>query len=354
MRSTKLCLTLVTAVLLFAGLAGAANAAGLAVELSAAKNWLGPHDDADVRVKITNNGARPVAIPRWNVPRATLDANLFEVTRDGQPVRYLGILAKRGAPGPGDFVTLKPGQSLRGRTELSKHYDLADGGEYVVSFRLDLLDGTLADELRDGAEIVDSNALTFWRDAPIRGAAIDWDRFAQAPEQLALSTTNCSSSQQSGVSSAFSSATTYAAGSLSYMNSKTYTTVGPRYTTWFGTSTSANFTTVKNHFVAIDDAFRTKPVVVDCGCTQNYYAYVYPTQPYKIYVCNAFWSAPNTGTDSRAGTLIHEMSHFNVVAATDDWAYGQTACKKLAKRASKAIDNADSHEYFSENTPVLN
>ncbi len=49
------------------------------------------------------------------------------------------------------------------------------------------------------------------------------------------------------------------------------------------------------------------------------------------------------------------MSHFNVVAGTDDWAYGQTACKSLATRApKKAIDNADSHEYFAENTPSLN
>ncbi|MEO8196116.1 MAG: M35 family metallo-endopeptidase [Thermoanaerobaculia bacterium] len=29
-----------------------------------------------------------------------------------------------------------------------------------------------------------------------------------------------------------------------------------------------------------------------------------------------------TGTDSKAGTLVHEMSHFNVVASTDDHAYG--------------------------------
>ncbi len=95
--------------------------------------------------------------------------------------------------------------------------------------------------------------------------------------------------------------------------------------------------------------------MVDCACTENYYAYVYPTQPYKIYVCNAFWSAPNTGTDSRAGTLVHEMSHFNVVAGTDDWAYGQTACRSLATRSpKKAIDNADSHEYFAENTPSQN
>lgn len=98
----------------------------------------------------------------------------------------------------------------------------------------------------------------------------------------------------------------------------------------------------------------TAAVRFNCTCTDSAYAYVYPTQPYTIYLCNAFWSAPSTGTDSKAGTLVHEMSHFNVVASTDDWAYGQTAAKSLARsNPSRAIDNADSHEYFAENTPAL-
>jgi peptidyl-Lys metalloendopeptidase len=48
------------------------------------------------------------------------------------------------------------------------------------------------------------------------------------------------------------------------------------------------------------------------------------------------------------------MSHFNVVASTNDWAYGQSAAASLAiSNPTKAIDNADSHEYFSENNPAL-
>ncbi|HEY0511470.1 MAG TPA: M35 family metallo-endopeptidase [Thermoanaerobaculia bacterium] len=39
---------------------------------------------------------------------------------------------------------------------------------------------------------------------------------------------------------------------------------------------------------------------------------VYANQPYKVHLCGAFWSAPATGTDSKAGTLIHEISHFTV------------------------------------------
>jgi peptidyl-Lys metalloendopeptidase len=57
---------------------------------------------------------------------------------------------------------------------------------------------------------------------------------------------------------------------------------------------------------------------------------------------------------SRGGTLIHEMSHFDVVAATDDIVYGQDGARALAdSNPDDAIKNADSHEYFSENTPFL-
>jgi peptidyl-Lys metalloendopeptidase len=81
---------------------------------------------------------------------------------------------------------------------------------------------------------------------------------------------------------------------------------------------------------------------------------VYPAQPYAIYVCKAFWTAPLTGTDSRGGTLLHELSHFDVVAATDDHVYGQQGAAELARTdPARAVNNADSHEYFGENTPPM-
>ena len=49
------------------------------------------------------------------------------------------------------------------------------------------------------------------------------------------------------------------------------------------------------------------------------------------------------------------MSHFDVVAGTDDVVYGQTGARSLAiSDPAKAITNADSHEYFAENNPAQN
>lgn len=56
----------------------------------------------------------------------------------------------------------------------------------------------------------------------------------------------------------------------------------------------------------------------------------------------------------KGGTLIHESSHFTANGGTEDYAYGQSACKELARiNSSAAINNADSHEYFAENSPSL-
>ena len=64
---------------------------------------------------------------------------------------------------------------------------------------------------------------------------------------------------------------------------------------------------------------------------------------------------PEHGTDSKAGTLVHEMSHFDIVAGTEDHVYGQAGAKSLAiSDPARAVDNADSHEYFAENTPNQN
>ena len=162
----------------------------------------------------------------------------------------------------------------------------------------------------------------------------------------------CTTTRQSQLVSARTKSKTYASNAENYLLANNQ---GQRYTEWFGVFTSTRYNTVKSNFTAISNAMDNANVLFDCTCTQtNVYAYVYPNQPYKIYLCGAFWSAPLTGTDSKAGTLIHEMSHFNVVAGTDDFAYGQTAARNLAiNNPNNAVQNADNHEYFAENTPPL-
>ncbi len=79
------------------------------------------------------------------------------------------------------------------------------------------------------------------------------------------------------------------------------------------------------------------------------FGYVYPSQDDKIYLGEEFCKSPVTGTDSKAGTLCHEMSHYDSVGKTKDHVYGTKGSLALAKKnPSKAIENADSFQYWCE------
>lgn len=328
----------------------AAAAHAVKARLDVDKTWLGPTDDLVARVTIINDTQETVLIPKWQVPGQILEADLFAVLQDSGRASYVGRLVKRPAPKASDFIRLAPGEAIQGQTELSRHYDLLDGGEYMIAFRMDLGEGQ-HNAVRRPSDEVYSQFVEVWRDAPVR-VKTDWSKINLVTGDATVTPIGCGASDN--VTNAINGATNYATNAKNYMQTHTASNVGPRYTTWFGNPTATYVSTVTNHFVKIEDAFLNKPITINCTCTASYYAYVYKNQPYTIHVCNAYRSAPTTGTDSKAGTLIHEMSHFTVVADTDDWAYGQTSCKKLANKPGKATDNADSHEYFAENTPAQN
>jgi peptidyl-Lys metalloendopeptidase len=319
-----------------------AVAGEIAVSLSTGSSALSARDDVQVTVTLTNISSHAVQLLKWNTPVDGIDDDLFTVTRDGTAVEYIGRHYKRAAPQAEDFLTLAPGESLTRTVSLAGFYDLSETGTYTLSY---------SEETHQGVSQFRSNSVSLRIEG--RPNILPEPQSEGVVSGFALSTANCTSTRASAISTAFNSAKTYATNSLSYL---TNTTPGntSRYKTWFGTYSSTNWNTAKSHFTSIKSAFDTKSVIVDCSCTSSAYAYVYPASPYRIYVCNAFWNAPNTGTDSKAGTLVHEMSHFNVVAGTDDNAYGQSACKSLAiSSPTRALDNADSHEYFAENTPSL-
>lgn len=333
---------------------------GVTVSITPEKSTLSKDDNILMKVTITNTSSTPQYILKWHTPFNGMEEALFEVKRDGVEVPYLGAHYKRLAPTAKDYFLLKPGASHTSKVELSALYDMSVTGDYSVRYRSTAF-GMFSADPQAGAAKTGAGEIDEIASAPVsmwinglheRGTVVGqpFELKQGTIGTMGLSYTNCTATQQSTISSAISAAKTMTNSSVNYLNSGLR---GTRYTKWFGTYDATRYATVKAHFAAIKDGFDNKAVVVDCSCTQSYYAYVYPTQPYKIYVCNAFWSAPMTGTDSKGGTLIHEMSHFNVIAATDDWAYGQSAAASLAtSNPAKAVDNADNHEYFGENTPA--
>jgi peptidyl-Lys metalloendopeptidase len=339
------------------GGASAVSAAGLELRLDApvAKDY----GSGKISYALTNTSGATLHVLRWQTPVGGMTGRLFEVTRNGEKVDYVGPMFKRAEPTAADYVELKAGETLATEIDLTAYYDMRAGGQFEVRYARDARDvvmevnATAKSGVSAGYLDFDRKGVaTIYVDAAV-DAFDDVDFKAGAGVRAATNSfVGCTTTRQNQIASARTGATSYANNSKSYLTAGTQ---GSRYTWWFGAYNSSRYTTARNHFNSIHSALSSQPFTFRCDCNDSAYAYVYPNQPYTVYLCNAFWSAPATGTDSKAGTIVHETSHFNVVAGTDDWAYGQSAAHSLAtSNPSRAVDNADSHEYFAENTPARN
>jgi peptidyl-Lys metalloendopeptidase len=314
-------------------------ARGLVSRVELVNDWLGKDDEVVVRWTLVNEGGSTLLVPPWQVPGDTLEANVFDVTREGLPVRYIGKLVKRAAPSQAELVPIAPGETLSATFPLSRYYQMEHAGEYAILHR---------DTVR--GEPMQSNRVIAYRSAENPDADAPRPR---TPEQSAVGAgyRSCSSSQKSKIKTALQRAENYAREAEGYLSDGLR---GSRYRTWFGRYSSSRYSAARSHFNKLREATQNERFTFDCDCDDSAFAYVYPDDPYVIHLCQAFWSAPTTGTDSKAGTIIHESSHFNVIAGTDDWVYGQSGCQDLANsQPAHAVANADSHEYFAENNPQL-
>lgn len=312
-------------------------------KVSADRAKVGSLDAVTVTITLTNTAKHPVRLLNWYAPSEELEEDLFVVQMDGQAVDFTGPHYKRPAPEDSDYVTLAPGKSITRTVDLTGFYDFSQTGDYTIRYSAAYRPIGASQTVE-----IDSNDASMW----IQG------HFVAQPQQIVkggsfgLAFSKCDATQSNTVTQALTAARTMADGANLYLLNTTPSST-PRYTTWFGAYSSNGWGTAKTHFAAIKDALDNKPMTFDCSCRKKYYAYVYPNQPYNVYLCSVFWSSPMTGTDSKGGTIIHETSHFTAVAGTDDLAYGQSAAKSLAiSDPTKALNNADSHEYFAENTPA--
>jgi peptidyl-Lys metalloendopeptidase len=306
--------------------------------------------DVLVTVQIENNTKHTVKVLKWYTPADGVEESLFAVTRNGEPVAYTGPIFKRPAATGKDYISLKSGERITSNVNLGEYYDLTKDGHYEVFYAVASFD--MFNEKGNAfkfKDVLTSEKISFNAKG---GNGKGKPTPPPPPPPGGNSFNSCDATQQSLLVAARDQAKIYASDAESYMSN--INSLGQRYTTWFGAVTTTRANTVKNNFTAISDAMDNAGIEFNCKCKQNYYAYVYPNRPYEITVCKVFWQVATAGTDSKAGTLIHEMSHFDVVAGTDDVVYGKTGAMNLASTdPNLAITNADSHEYFAENTPSL-
>lgn len=301
---------------------------------------------------LTNRSRSPIRLLRWTTPIDGVSGEIFSVARGSQPIQYIGPLVKRAEPTEADFINIEPGQSISVPVDLSLYYAIYEAGIYAVTYdteRVGLLVGPQGALRR--AQVL-SNAVTF----RLLSGRIP-------PERIPLSAPKfdqCDSSQQDDIGAALAEANNIASAALQVLQG-TPSAQQPnsqRYLTWFGAHTVGLYAKATGNFSKIADALANKAISFGCHgsvCGPGVYAYVFRGQPYNIFVCQKFWSAALKGTDSRSGTIVHEISHFEVVVFTDDYSSGgQNTAKLLAvENPPQATENADSHEYFAENNPDL-
>ncbi|CAE7161413.1 unnamed protein product [Rhizoctonia solani] len=342
-----------------------------AMAVSAAPGLLldvaGPASVVDVNgltVKATLKNTGDVPLKLLNDPRTILSkagTNTFSISSASGTPKFTGLYVKyvpskaAAAPGESTFTVLAPGQSVEVEHNLAGVYNFTQSGEGAYSFGA----SNVFNFVDESGELKTIEASSNSHQFKLAGKlAVPHSSSSSSISRRAVTYTGCTSTQQSQISTAATSSNTYVANVNSYLAGISSGTT--RYTTWFGTFSTSRYNTVVSHYKNIGtDATSTNYDCTACKTESGIdydstYAYVNAGSPGKIYLCGVFWSAPNTGTDSRAGTIVHENSHFTVNGGTQDYVYGQSSAKSLAKsNPAQAIQNADNHEYFAENNPAL-
>jgi len=285
------------------------------------------------------------------------------VHSSGLHAQYIGIIEKRRLVSS-DFFTLNPGQSRNVTLDLLKGYWFPVKGDYKIAMM------TAIQAFRgpvDPKELVQNGLQDFSREmlfsdpisvevvglshAPVWGPAPEQNLGGPSPK------TNCPASNATTIRTSGSNAITAAQQGYNYINAAACSTSRTYYIEWFGACDTTRYSKVRTNLQSITNGLSaTYPV--DCqgsSCSSNTYAYVFPSDStHTVYVCAVFWrvTSNNCVMDSQPGTLIHEMSHFSNVAATQDYTYGITNCKNLAKsNPSQACSNADNFCFFTDSCP---
>jgi hypothetical protein len=330
------------------------------------------HEKVRLKVILTNHGTEDVSVLAWNTPLDRVLSDCFHVTVNGKKLAYDGPMVKRAAPTAQDYVTIKAGQSRAAEFPLSDAYDTSKPGNYRVKLRTDLADVVpkqtrLAGLMKAGDHVPASQpipAATAFKmgqgDAGhqtlgAKARAVEKTATKKMPAvrsmvkkksksapPLAPRTTGGTTARKAAAVKSHKDGYGLCVAALGSLANDAH------YAEWFGTHTTARFNIVKANYSAVKrrlETIRFTYNLTGAGCDPGVFAYTYKGTS-TIWFCDAYWSAPATGTDSKAGTVVHEHTHSD--ALTDDIQYGQTGCRTLARtQPDKAIHNADTHEYYA-------
>ena len=334
--------------------------------------------------RLTNNGQRDYSVLKWRTPLDGLRSDCLAITRNGKRIPYDGIYIKRGIPGPDQFLLLAPGQTVSSTFDVSEGYDMTKAGNYsiavdtILEYALGSVDGfNVAGQssIQTNIAFLSSPVEVFHimgnshtkitsgqraRNLENRNQFFE-RRFSRllrgrnnnnilkvgiddAPLNVVVK--RCSAAQRRITKEAHLAAYRYAKSAiLELQNNEAMAKL------WFGKS---HVSSAINVFDKMTEILQKDTVTYVYGgkhCKPDTFAYTFHGTR-KIFLCNEYQKSPKLAKfDSKMGILTHELSH--AICYTNDIVYGISACKKLAKKASRrAVRNADNYEYFVETLSI--
>jgi hypothetical protein len=128
---------------------------GLSLDCTLEMDETCPVDEpVNLRFELHNQSDCPLYVLIWYTPLEGLAGEIFQVTRNGEELRYQGMLGKRGDPSREEYITIEPGEVTSAEVDLRMGYDLSTPGSYQVEFTAGLQDVTddasLVPRKRDG------------------------------------------------------------------------------------------------------------------------------------------------------------------------------------------------------------
>ena len=308
---------------------------------------------------LANTGDEEAYVLTWYTPLEGLWSDCLQIMKNSKQVEYDGPLAKRGRPGPEDYILIPAGNAVRKDVDLISAYQVSEPGTYGVSVE-SLIPGPISTTefatLNRGAE------LSGRRTEKLQSAPAQFVVEEGSERRMTLGETMREQVEETPPSMKlkaplFNGGTAQQRADVLRAHNDGYGLLsvalatladGPEYREWFGAHTITRFNKVRETFTSMKTLMDNRTFTYDLtgtGCRANTYGYTTKGGT-TIWLCSLFWSAPSTGVDSKAGTVVHEHSHAS--GSTEDITYGQELARELAASIpDQAVRNADNFEYYS-------
>ena len=331
-------------------------------------------EKVQLRFELTNGGKKDLFVLKWYTPLEGLNSDCLTITRNEKSkVAYDGPMVKRGNPSAEDYILVRAGAMVSAEVDVGESYAVSVPADYKVELNIPGLEHipipeetktrtatvALAKFAPEKSKVVGGKAsFTVTKGGtplPTRGKVA---RLSNKPPK----TNGTASAMGAVMVAAAILPPTLIGGTLARQKQvkkaiddsfrlveKAAATIkdDAKYKEWFGNHTVGRFNKAKSVYTKIHERMTSTSFTYNLtgvGCQSGWFAYTYKDST-TIYLCGAFWAAPQNGTDSKAGTLVHEHSHSD--ASTDDITYGQTSARALAiSDPESAVRNADNFEYF--------